>query len=190
VEGIIKHIKKFDPDVMAIYEVEGKDVYNHMVNSFPHYTFSITEGPQTQEILVGVRGSLTAFFSQRVEFKSGNAFLRPGMLLSLHIANEDYSILFLHTKSASKPIGLGIRDDKFLHAFNLKKKLDQVEGGNNKSKFIVVGDLNTMGMIYPFDKEIDDKIELQKLEIDSHKVGMRFLTKNYEKTWTDGRRFI
>lgn len=189
VPGIISHIQKFDPDVMAIYEVEGKDVYTHMVTSFPQYTFSITEGRQTQEILVGVRGGFTAFFTQLVEFKSGNTFLRPGLLLSLRIINEDYTILFLHTKSASRPIGLGIRDDQFYHAFNLKKKLDEVAGGFNKSKFIVVGDLNTMGMVYPFDKGIDYKIELQKLEKDSQKVGMRFLIKNYEKTWTDGTRF-
>ncbi|HEY7776994.1 MAG TPA: endonuclease/exonuclease/phosphatase family protein [Nitrososphaeraceae archaeon] len=189
VPGIITHIQEFDPDVMAIYEVEGKDVYAHMVTSFPQYTFSITEGPQTQEILVGVRGGFTAFFTQLVEFKSGNTFLRPGLLLSLRITNEDYTILFLHTKSLSRPIGLGIRDDQFYHAFNLKKKLDEVAGGINKSKFMVVGDLNTMGMVYPFDKGIDYKIELQKLEKDSQKVGMRFLLKNYEKTWTDGRRF-
>ena len=189
VPGIITHIQEFNPDVMAIYEVEGKDVYTHMVTSFPQYTFSITEGPQTQEILVGVRGGFTAFFTQLVEFKSGNTFLRPGLLLSLRITNEDYTILFLHTKSLSRPIGLGIRDDQFYHAFNLKKKLYEVAGGVNKSKFMVVGDLNTMGMVYPFDKGIDYKIELQKLEKDSQKVGMRFLLKNYEKTWTDGRRF-
>lgn len=36
---------------------------------------------------------------------------------------------------------------------------------------MVVGDLNTMGMAYPFVKGIDYKIELQKLEKDSQKVG-------------------
>ena len=40
---------------------------------------------------------------------------------------------------------------------------------------------NTMGMVYPFDKGIDYKIELQKLEKDSQKVGMRFLIKNYRE---------
>lgn len=121
VPGIITPIREFDPDVMAIYEVEGKDVYAHTVTSFPLYTFSITERPQTQEILVGVRGGFTAFFTQLVEFNSDNTFLRPGLLLSLCITNEDYTILFLHTKSLSRPIGLGIRDDQFYHAFNLKK---------------------------------------------------------------------
>jgi len=186
-DSIIGHIQKFDPDIIAIYEVEGKDVYEYMVSSFPSYNFHITEGPQTQEILVGVRGTFTAFYTQRIEFRTGNEMLRPGALLSLHIENKDYCLLFLHTRSFPAPIGFGTRDSQFTHAFNLKKKLDSL-AVDGKGKFIIVGDLNTMGMDYPFDKDIDPAIELKKLERDAGKVHMRILVKDYQYTWTDGKR--
>lgn len=54
---------------MAIYEVTGKDVYSHMMKKFPKHSFYITEGPQSQEILVGTRNTLHAFTTQRTEFK-------------------------------------------------------------------------------------------------------------------------
>lgn len=189
VPAILAHIKAHDPDVIAIYEVEGKDVYDHMVQAFPGYNFHITEGEQTQEILLGVRGTFTAFYTQRTEFKTGNDFLRPGAMLSLRIGGDDYCMLFLHTKSFPAPVGFGTRDSQFEHAFNLKKALDGRAGGAGKSKFIVVGDLNTMGMDYPFKKNITPEVELQKLERDAAKKKMRFLKKDYDRTWTDGKRF-
>ena len=189
VPGIIVHIRRFDPDILAIYEVEGKQVYEHMVSSFPGYNFHITEGPQTQEILLGVRGIFTAFYTQRLEFKTGNDFLRPGALLSLRLDSQDYSLLFLHTRSFPEPIGFGTRDSQFAHAFSLKKTLDKVAGGTGKARFIIVGDLNVMGMEYPFDRDIRPQIELQKMQRDAKRRKMRILTKNYEQTWTDGKRF-
>jgi hypothetical protein len=69
------------------------------MNQMASYQFHITEGPQVQEILVGVKKSFTAFFTQKVEFKSGVSILRPGALLSMHLDGEDYTILFLLTKS-------------------------------------------------------------------------------------------
>lgn len=187
VEGILGHIHKFDPDVIGLYEVEGKDVYDYMVDSFPSYHFHITEGPQTQEILVGVRGTMTSFLTQRVEFKTGNDFLRPGALLSLRHNDVDYSLLFLHTRSFPAPIGFGTRDSQFQHAFKLKKSLDKREQ-DKESRFMILGDLNTMGMKYPFDKSIISEIELQKLQKDAEKVNMRILQKNHDQTWTDGKK--
>ena len=60
------------PDVFALYEVEGSETYDALVSLMPKYTFHITEGRQVQEILVGVRHGLTAFFTQRTEFRSGD----------------------------------------------------------------------------------------------------------------------
>ena len=182
---VVAFLKEQNPDVLGLYEVEGKVVFSQMVDNFPGYQFHITEGPQTQEILVGVRNGLTAFFTQRVEFKSGNPSLRPGALLTLHFGNDNYSLLFLHTKSSGTPVGLGLRDDMFNRAFKLKKTLDKVAGGKGKANFMFMGDLNTMGMTYPFDKSIDADIELRKLENEASKVKMRRLGKS-SKTWWNG----
>jgi hypothetical protein len=107
--------------------------------------------------------------------------------LTLTINQKNYSLLFLHTKSSTAPIGLGIRDDQFAKAFKLKKKvLDKIAGGAGKASFIFLGDLNTMGMKYPFNKSIDNATELKKLDKDAKKSGMRRLTKNSGATWSNG----
>ena len=114
VKRVVDFLADQNVDVFGLYEVEGKTVYNQMVTRMPGYQFHITEGPQIQEILVGVKKGFTAFFTQRLEFKAGNPGLRPGALLSLRIDAFDYSILFLHTKSAALPVGLGLRDELVL----------------------------------------------------------------------------
>jgi hypothetical protein len=113
IKAIVKKLKEEKPDIFAIYEVEGKSVYNDLFDKMPKYTFHITEGRQTQEILVGVKNNITAFFTQKVTFKSGNPSLRPGAILSIRINDIDYTLLFLHLKSLTKPVGLGLRDDQF-----------------------------------------------------------------------------
>ena len=189
VERVIDFLNEQNPDVFALLEVEGKEVCGTLMSRMPGYQFHITEGPQVQEVLVGVKRGFTAFFTQKVAFKTGNTFLRPGALLALTIDGEQYSILFLHTKSGGDPIGLGIRDEQFQRAFKFKKKvLDRAAGGAGKANFLFLGDLNTMGMGYPFDKDIDADIELQKLDRDAGKVKMRRLTKTHPHTWWNGPR--
>jgi endonuclease/exonuclease/phosphatase family metal-dependent hydrolase len=174
------------PDVFALLEVEGREVFSALTAQLPGYQFHITEGAQTQEILVGVRGGLTGFFTQRLEFKSGNTYLRPGALLTVTVDGTAYSLLFLHTKSGSKPIGLGIRDDQFERAFRFKKTLDKSAGENRQANYIFLGDFNLMGMDYPFDHQIQLEYEIRKLERDAAKVGMRRLGKNRPATWWNG----
>lgn len=187
VERVIDFLNAQNPDVFALLEVEGKEVCSTLMARMPGYQFHITEGPQVQEVLVGVKRGFTAFFTQKVTFKTGNTFLRPGALLTLTIDGEQYSVLFLHTKSGGDPIGLGIRDEQFQRAFAFKKKvLDKAAGGAGKAHFLFLGDLNTMGMEYPFDKDIAADIELQKLDRDAVKVQMRRLTKNHPHTWWNG----
>jgi hypothetical protein len=84
--------------------------------------------------------------------------LRSRALLTIRINNDDYLILFLHTKSATTPIGLGIRDDIFERAFKFIKYLDgvSVQAGKEPSNFIFLGELNIMGMEYSFDKNIHE----------------------------------
>lgn len=188
IEKVLTFLKAQNPDVFGLYEVESADVYAALVAKMPNYHFHITEGPQTQEILVGVRKTLTAFFTQKVAFKSGNTYLRPGALLTVNVDGADYPVLFLHTKSSTKPIGLGLRDDMFERAFKFRKTLDKVSAaaGKGLANFIFLGDLNTMGMLYPFEREILVDFELQKLDSEAKKVKMNRLTKNKPNTWWNG----
>lgn len=188
VDLIVGFLEEQSPDVFGLLEVESKDVYNTLVTKMPNYQFHITEGPQTQEILVGAKRTMTAFFTQKVEFKSGNTYLRPGALLTIRQDNVDYPILFLHTKSSAAPIGLGLRDDMFQRAFEFRKTLDKVSNaaGKGPANYIFLGDLNTMGMDYPFQREIVFDLELQKLDKDANKAKMRRLKKNKPFTWWNG----
>lgn len=185
VERVVQFLNSQNPDVFALYEVEGKEVFQSLLAMMPDYHFHITEGPQTQEILVGAKSTVTAFFTQKLEFKSGNTYLRPGALLTVTVGGVHYPVLFLHTKSGPKPIGLGIRDDMFYRALRFKKTLDEASP-NGRANYIFLGDLNTMGMVYPFQKQIEWDIELKKLDADAKRQKMRRLTKNRRHTWWNG----
>lgn len=189
IKAVVETIKNEKPDIFAIYEVEGKSVYNDLFDKMPKYTFHITEGRQTQEILVGVKNNISAFFTQKVTFKTGNPSLRPGAILSVRIDSVDYSLLFLHLKSLTKPVGLGLRDDQFERVGKLKKKLDKQAGNNKRANFIALGDFNTMGMNYRGKKhDISAGAELDKLDKDfnKHSIKMRRLSKTTPNTWSNG----
>ena len=188
IDLVINFMREQKADVFALYEVESSKVYSILVSKMPDYHFHITEGPQTQEILVGVKKTLTSFFTQKVEFKSGNTYLRPGALLTIRKNNKDYPILFLHTKSSSKPIGLGLRDDMFERAFKFKRYLDKIyqQSIGSPANFIFLGDLNTMGMKYPFKREIIVDFELKKLDKGSKSAKMTRLKKDQPFTWWNG----
>ncbi len=186
VKRVVQFLKDQNPDVFALYEVEGKTVFGDLTRMMPRYTFHVTEGPQTQEILVGLKSSFTGFFTQKLEFKKGNQYLRPGALLTVVAGGATYPILFLHTKSSALPEGLGLRDSMFERAFKFKSTLDKQAGGNGKSNFIFLGDLNTMGMKYPFKLDIPAGKEIEKIDKDAKKKKMRRLGKNAAATWWNG----
>jgi len=189
IKAVAKVLKAEKPDVFGLYEVEGKNVYRELSETMSNYTFHITEGRQTQEILVGIRHGITAMFSQRVAFKGGNPSLRPGALLTMKVDGEDYSLLFLHLKSMTSPLGLGVRDHQFRKLEKLKKKLDKKAGANKRANFIALGDMNTMGMDYRGKKyDIPATAELDKLDKDIKKksVKMRRLFKSTPNTWSNG----
>jgi hypothetical protein len=74
----------------------------------PDNTFHFIEGQQVQQILLGVRTRITAFFTQKTEFRSGVSLLRPGTLLTVTVDGVDYMLLFLHTRRAAPtPAGSG-----------------------------------------------------------------------------------
>lgn len=188
VADVVALLSSMNPDIFALYEVEGKDVFGALVQQMPGYQFHITEGPQVQEILVGVRGGLTAFFTQRLEFKSGNQSLRPGALLTVSVDSTNYSLLFLHTKSGPDPIGWGIRDDMLERALDFGKTL-AAASPDGKASYMFLGDLNTMGMDYLIKAHnIPATIELDKLDLAAKKRGMVRLKKDAAATWWNGNK--
>ncbi|MGZ8495755.1 MAG: hypothetical protein ACXWWP_07620, partial [Candidatus Binatia bacterium] len=80
VDRVIDLVRAQNPDVFGLYEVEGATVFSALVDKMPNYTFQITEGVQTQEILVGISKPLTAFITQKTEFRCSSAplnFAKP-----------------------------------------------------------------------------------------------------------------
>lgn len=164
VNRVVSFLKRQSPDVLALYEVTGKEVYRQLAESFPKYTFQITEGPQTQEILVGIRSSLTCFMTQKVTFKSGTTHMRPGLLATIILDGVRYPLLFLHLASSTEPRGMGLRDDMLYRAIRFRRILDEEAGGKFKSNYIFLGDLNIMGMEYPYDRDITADTELRRTD--------------------------
>ncbi len=149
-EQIAKIIKDYNPDVFGIYEVEAASIYEFMKTHFPKYTIFITKGQQLQEILIACKNKFDSIMiTQKDEFKSGNKSLRPGAFLTFNHPHNDqqYNFLFLHTDSGTTAVDFGNRTEMFRHAYNLKRKIDYTY--DIKSNFIMLGDLNTMGMKYP-----------------------------------------
>lgn len=189
VDDVTALLKKVNPDIFALYEVEGKEVFSSLTKSLPNYSFHITEGPQTQEILVAAKNNFTSFFTQKLEFKSGNQYLRPGALLTVTISNQNYTLLFLHTKSGTDPLGLGLRDDMFKRACKFRMVLEKKASSKWGSKYLFLGDLNTMGMEYPYGKAIDAETEIKKLaEKEAKKVKMKILKKDEPASWWNGSK--
>ena len=62
---VVQHIRSFDPDIFALLEVVGADVWHYMFDAFPQHNFFITEGEQSQEILIAVRKTIKFGTSER-----------------------------------------------------------------------------------------------------------------------------
>lgn len=184
---IIDLVAQQRADVVAIYEVTGATVFNEVTAKMPNYTFHITEGPQTQEILVGVKKTFSAFFTQRVEFNSGVTVLRPGALLTITVAGVNYCLLFLHLKSLTDPRGFGLRDDQTERALKFRTVLDKSSAGH--ANYIFMGDLNTMGMTLNFsDKDLTAEEEIARLKARCSSRRLTILEKNEPATFWPGSR--
>lgn len=189
---VVKHIEDQDPDVFALFEVEKFDVQALMEDKFPTYDFNITDGPQSMEILVGRRQGVfqQAVFSQKREFKAFNPRLRPGALLSVKKDGEFFSLLFLHTDSGTEAPDFGNRQEMFEKINKMRKRLDDL-ASDNKGRFIVLGDLNTMGLFYPTRRKTDRIVtgaeEIEALGKASAKVKMSMLTKDFPNTFNNGK---
>ena len=182
---VIGYLKQQDPDVIGIYEVEGASVFSEVTAQFPSYTFQITEGPQAQEILVGFKSKLSVFITQKLEFKDGTTHMRPGQLATITVDNIPYSILFLHLASSSAPRGFGLRDDMATRAIKFRKALDKAVA--NHANYIFLGDLNTMGLDYPYHHDVPATDELKRWDSRAGRFyNMRRLIKTHDVTWSNG----
>ena len=185
VADVVAFLSTVKPDVFGLYEVEGKDVFDELTRQMPGYQFHITEGQQVQEILVGVKAGLTAFFTQKTEFRAGMPTLRPGALLTVSLAGANYPILFLHTKSGPEPIGWGIRDDMLERAIAFREVLESP--ASPRANYLFLGDLNTMGLKYLIkEHSLKPEVELDKLDRLAAKAKMRRLQKDEPFSWWNG----
>jgi hypothetical protein len=189
VDRVVAFLKQQKPDVFGLYEVEGATIFETVTTHMPGYSFHITEGPQVQEILIGVAPELTGFVTQRTEFKAGVSLLRPGALLTVTVEGENYILLFLHTASGNDPRGLGLRDDMLTRAVKFRRVLDNAPGTNGCSNYLFLGDLNTMGMqyVYARDRDIDTATELKRLAEVAKRAKMRLLVKDFPESWWSGQ---
>lgn len=188
VQPIIDFLAGQNADVVAIYEVTGKHVFRGVIDTLSGYQFHITEGPQIQEILIGVRNGISAFVTQKLKFKSGQSTLRPGVLVTLTVDGEPYPLLFLHLKSMPDPKGFGLRDDMLQRALRFRSVLNKATT-HGRANYIFLGDLNTMGFDFPYKKyDIPAGHELHNLDRGAKYHDMRRLSKTSELTWWNGKQ--
>lgn len=186
VDRAVSFLKKQDPDIFALYELYGKDVFAELVKQFPGYSFHITEGKRAQEILFGVRNSLDAFVTQKLEFSSGSTTLCPGLLATVIHKDSLYPMLFMNIDSSPTAQGIGQRYEMMQRAFKYRSRLDKLawETGDAKVNYIFLGDFEIMGMDHPYNKSIDPETELRKWdEEECKKYNMRRLLKSHGLTY-------
>jgi hypothetical protein len=177
------------PDIFGIYEVVGKNVYETLTTLLPEYTFYITYGPQSQEILVGARSNMSVFFTQKTEFQSGVQWMRPGAAVTIKVDDVPYNLLFLHLASLTLPRGWGLRDDMLERAVKFRTALFKIAKarGEDKTNYIFLGDLNTMGLEYPYGGDINASTVLMRWDNRvTRYYNMRRLTKTVEATYWGG----
>ena len=83
---------------------------------------------------------------------------------------------------------MGLRDEMLERAFEFRRKLDKAEGGSGEARYLFLGDLNTMGLKYPFKKSIDADTEIRKWDKYARrkKIKMRRLDKTHPLSWSNG----
>lgn len=185
-QPIVDLIKAQNADIVAIMEVRSSVVFAPLVETMPEHHFFITEGPQMQEILIGVRKSVPAFMTQKTAFKSGQSTLRPGMLVTPYIDGEYYPLLFLHVKSMRDPKGFGLRADMGDRALDFRKVLKKAGGDNAEPNYIFLGDLNTMGLDYygsGHDITGAEEIAVLRKKASHHTRKMQLLEKSQPHTY-------
>lgn len=184
-QTLVQHIQANSPEIVGFSEIKDKAALRSILQeSLTDYDFGITDGQEGIELLAGWKRGVfaQALFTQRREFKSGNPFLRPGSLLSVKRNGTFYNVLFLHTDSGRKSTDYANRQDMFERIWSLRERLDEIEEG--VSRFLVLGDLNTMGRSASgTNPAVTAADEISNLSNDAQQNGMRLLAKSHPNTW-------
>lgn len=203
VKKVADHIKALDPDLFCLCEIWDKAVLRRLLmHELTDYDFAVTDGGGDIELVTAwKRGTFKqVIFVQRVKFQAGNEDLRPGALTSVKFGGEWFNFLFLHLKSGTLCSAYKLRKNMFKKIWALKSRLDGIHtdelrdgasdnsASSNSAKFVVMGDLNTMGRSdCTRSDDISAAEELKKLEkaAAAGKRGMRLLSKTSDKTWSN-----
>ena len=183
------HIKNLDPDLFCLCEIWNKEALRLLLtDELSDYDFAITDGEGNIELLTGWKHDndlQQVLFTQRRQFQADNLSLRPGALTSVQFNGEFFNFLFLHTKAMTDRRAYDYRQTMFRKIWNLKRRLDKLSGGNDQAKFVVMGDLNTVGRkgYRSRSNAISAEQELKTLIEDANRNGMRMLPKTHENTW-------
>lgn len=191
IEKVDKLIEHFKPDVFGILEFQAKDVARSLVQKFfGEYDFAFTDSKLAIEILVGwKRGEFRqVIYTQRREFQAGNINLRPGGLLSFRQEGSEVfdNLLFLHTDSGTEDEDYKNRQTMFEKIWHMKSAIEGLPAQQGQARFIVLGDLNTMGRkkLSNSRPTIYARHEIEQLRLAAQNAGMRVLTKSHERTWS------
>lgn len=150
---IAAFIKNFNPDLIAIYELENSHGgFLFARAQFPGFFTFITEGQNNQEILI--LANPAAFdhvtLTQQHKLRIGNPYLRPGALATVTQGGVHTNLLFLHSASGTGSDAFGDRVEIAGHLFNLNQRLQELEqAGGIAARLIITGDFNTMGLQFP-----------------------------------------
>jgi exonuclease III len=197
--GVANHIQQFNPDLIAIYELESEHGgWNFARRFFPGFFTFITEGQNLQELMILANPASFdhVTITQRHRFRLRNPFLRPGALATVSQNDVHTNLLFLHSASGTLGDAFGDRVEIAERFFNLNKTLQKLEAdGGPPARLVICGDLNTMGLQYPrgiqADRHLTDAQELAglaELAGRAHRtnfVGMTVAPKEFDVTFSN-----
>jgi len=191
-EPVARHVHEHVPDAFALFEISQLEPigliesFNRLEREnigFESYQFALTQGTQSDEVLVGLRPGAfeQTIFTQKREFKVDNPYLRPGALVTLSAEGKLYNVLFLHLDSGTEKKDYKNRQVMWEKTWDLKDALDRkTESG--EARFVAMGDMNTMG----WEPEITGEDEIRRLREEAQSHGMRLLRKENQLTFNDG----
>lgn len=190
VDQVADHIQNLNVDMLCLCEIRDRVALRSLLmDRLVKYDFAITDSSGNIELLTGwKRGKFEQIlFTQRRQFQVSSTFLRPGAFCSVKFEGEFFNFLFLHTDSGTEARDYDNRQSMFEKIWHLRQTLDDISRGD--AKFVVMGDLNTMGREKPGSlPPISAEQEIAGLEQDAQGNGMQMLLKTHNNTWRYGPR--